>query len=234
MIDKAPARVAGMFDAIAGRYDFLNHLLSAGFDRGWRTKAIRSLRLGGRERVLDVCTGTGDVALAAVAARSGAASVVGVDFSGEMLRIGAEKVREGGLAGRIVFARGDAMQLPVADRSVDAVTAAFGIRNVHQPIVALREMSRVLRPGGRLAILEFSIPRSSFVRAFYLPYFRHVLPRIGRLVSGHGNAYTYLPASVGSFVQPEAMVRMLNECGFARVEARPLTFGIVMLYTATR
>ncbi|RPJ69456.1 MAG: bifunctional demethylmenaquinone methyltransferase/2-methoxy-6-polyprenyl-1,4-benzoquinol methylase UbiE [Acidobacteria bacterium] len=232
-LDKRPARVAGMFDAIAARYDFLNHLLSAGFDRGWRRRAIRSLRLRGGERVVDVCTGTGDVALEA--AHTGAGQVLGVDFAGEMLRLGVVKARDRKAgAGRVWLVRGDATRLPAASGSADATTAAFGIRNVEDPIRALAEMFRVLKPGGRLAILEFSIPRSRLVRALYLPYFRHVLPRIGRLVSGHGSAYTYLPVSVGAFIPPDVMCRLLGACGFNEVRATPLTFGVVTLYTAAR
>ncbi len=233
-IDKRPARVAAMFDAIAARYDLLNHLLSAGLDRRWRQRAIRSLRLTGGERVVDVCTGTGDVALAAIDARPGASRVVGIDFSAEMLRLGGEKVRARGGAGRILLARGDATKLPLPSSSMDAATVAFGIRNVEQPERGLAEMRRVLRPGGRLAILEFSIPAFRLVRAVYLPYFRHVLPRVGGLVSGHGSAYTYLPASVGSFIAPETMLDYLRACGFVRVSATPLSLGIVMLYTAEK
>ncbi len=231
-LDKRPARVAAMFDAIAARYDLLNHLLSAGIDRHWRTVAIRSLRLTGRERVVDVCAGTGDVALAAVSAAPGAARVVGVDFSAEMLRLGGAKVRARGEGGRVLLVHGDATRLPLPDASMDAATAAFGIRNVERPELALAEMRRVLKPGGRLAILEFSIPASPLVRAVYLPYFRHVLPRVGRLVSGHGSAYTYLPVSVGSFIAPEAMLDHLRACGFRQASARPLSWGIVTLYTA--
>lgn len=233
-LDKRPERVAAMFDAIAARYDFLNHLLSAGFDLHWRSLAIRSLRLTGRERLVDVCTGTGDVALAAAGARPGASRVVGIDFSGEMLRLGAAKVRARGLAGRIVLARGDATRLPLPSASMDAATVAFGIRNVEQPERGLAEMYRVLRPGGRLAILEFSIPSSTPIRTVYLPYFRHVLPRIGRLVSGHGSAYTFLPVSVGSFIPPGVMLDHLRACGFGVPAASPLTFGIVTLYTAEK
>jgi len=229
-IDKRPARVAAMFDAIAARYDFLNHLLSAGFDRHWRTVAIRSLRLTGRETVVDVCTGTADVALAAASARPGASRVIGVDFSGEMLRLGVAKVQ-----GRpIVLARGDATRLPLGDASADGATVAFGIRNVERPERGLAEMHRVLRPGGRIAVLEFSVPASRLVRLFYLPYFRHVLPRIGRLVSGHGTAYTYLPASVDSFIPPAVMLELLSGSGFRHPAAKPLTFGIVTLYTAEK
>jgi demethylmenaquinone methyltransferase/2-methoxy-6-polyprenyl-1,4-benzoquinol methylase len=234
MIDKAPHRVAGMFDAIAARYDLLNHLLSAGLDRGWRTRAIRSLGLSGREDVIDVCTGTADVALAAARSRNGARRVVGVDFSGEMLRIGAAKVRATRGTGRVLLARGDATRLPAASESADGATVAFGIRNVEQPQAALAEMFRVLRPGGRVAVLEFSIPASPLIRALYMPYFRHILPRIGRVVSGHGSAYTYLPASVGAFVPPATMIAMLEGCGFRDVRATPLTFGIVTLYTAVK
>jgi demethylmenaquinone methyltransferase/2-methoxy-6-polyprenyl-1,4-benzoquinol methylase len=233
-IDKRPTRVAAMFDAIASRYDLLNRLLSAGIDRRWRTRAIRSLHLTGRESMVDVCTGTGDVALAAVDAAPGAAEVLGVDFSGEMLRLGARKVASRGHVGRIFLARGDATRLPVRTASLDAATVAFGIRNVEHPELALTEMHRALRLGGRLAILEFSVPASALVRAFYLPYFRHVLPRIGRLVSGHGSAYTYLPASVGSFIPPATMLGLLADRGFREAHATPLTFGIVTLYTARR
>jgi demethylmenaquinone methyltransferase / 2-methoxy-6-polyprenyl-1,4-benzoquinol methylase len=233
-IDKRPARVAAMFDAIAGRYDFLNHLLSAGFDRGWRRRAIRSLRLTGRETVVDVCTGTADVALAAAGATPAAARVVGVDFSAEMLRRAAVKRRASVHAARIVLVRGDAARLPLADAIADGATVAFGIRNVERTDRGIAEMYRVLRPGGRVAILEFSIPGSSWVRTVYLPYFRHVLPRVGRLVSGHGSAYSYLPASVDSFIAPGVMIDLLEGCGFRQAVATPLTFGIVTLYTAVK
>jgi demethylmenaquinone methyltransferase / 2-methoxy-6-polyprenyl-1,4-benzoquinol methylase len=229
-IDKRPARVAAMFDAIAARYDFLNHLLSAGFDRHWRTRAIRSLELAGGETVVDVCTGTADVALAAVGATPPARRVIGIDFSAEMLRLGAAKVR----GSRVALARGDATRLPLPDAVAEGATVAFGIRNVEQPERGLAEMYRVLRPGGRIAILEFSIPGSALVRAFYLPYFRYVLPRIGRLVSGHRSAYTYLPASVHGFIPPAVMLALLEGCGFCEPEATPLTFGIVTLYTGVK
>ena len=229
--DKTPARIAGMFDAIAPRYDLLNHLLSAGIDRRWRAAAIRSLKFTGRETLLDVCAGTADVALAA---RPDAARVVGVDFSGAMLAVGLQKVRSAGESERIALVRGDAMQLPAADQSVDAVTVAFGIRNVQRPDVACAEMSRVLRRGGRLAILEFGVPRIPGIKPLYLWYFTHVLPRIGRLISGHTAAYSYLPASVGTFAPPSEFMETLRRAGFSEIRANPLTFGIVYLYTAVR
>jgi demethylmenaquinone methyltransferase/2-methoxy-6-polyprenyl-1,4-benzoquinol methylase len=234
--DKSPDRIAGMFDAIAPRYDFLNHVLSAGIDRRWRARAIRSLGLTGTETVLDVCTGTADVALQARGGANGAAArrVIGVDFAGAMLSIGLRKVRAAGQAARVVLVRGDATRLPVADGSVDAATVAFGIRNVQRPDVACQEMARALRPGGRLAILEFGVPRIPGVSTLYLWYFKYLLPLVGRVVSGHQAAYSYLPASVGTFPPPAEFMRILGSAGFADVRAEPLTLGIVYLYTARR
>ena len=181
--DKSPAKIAGMFDAIAERYDLLNMVLSGGMDRYWRRCAISSLGLTGRERLLDVCTGTADVAIGAARRKAGAARVVGVDFSGSMLSHGRDKVRQQGLADRVQLIRGDAMNLPVESESVHAATIAFGIRNVQQPEAACRELVRVLRPGGRLAILEFGTPGSRLFGPIYAWYSRNVLPRIGRAVS---------------------------------------------------
>ena len=222
-----------MFDAIAPRYDVLNHVLSAGIDRRWRTEAIRSLRLTGHETVLDVCTGTGDLALEA-RRRQAAARVIGVDFSGAMLALGLRKVKAGGGAGGVALIRGDAVRLPVADRSADAATIGFGIRNVQEPEAAIREIARTLRPGGRLAILEFGVPNVPGVGALYRWYFTRVLPRLGRAVSGHAAAYSYLPASVGAFPPPEEFARTLESAGFTEVRAVPLTFGVVYLYVGVK
>ena len=227
-----------MFDAIAPRYDLLNHVLSAGIDRRWRARAIRSLQLTGRETLLDVCTGTAEVALQA--RRGGppgspaAARVVGVDFAGAMLSVGLRKIREAGEAGRIALLRGDATKLPVLNGSVDAATVAFGIRNVERPELACSEMARALRRGGRLAILEFGVPRVPGISALYQWYFKYLLPSVGRMVSGHTAAYSYLPASVGAFPPPDEFVAILEQAGFSHVRAHPLTFGIVYLYTATK
>ena len=231
-LSKTPARIAGMFDAIAPRYDVLNHLLSAGIDRYWRARAIRSLHLTGHERVLDLCTGTADLAIAARTAQPGAVRVVGVDFAAAMLSIAAGKLRRDRLTHEIALVRGDAMRIPVADASVDAVTVAFGIRNVEDAQTACRDMHRVLKPGGRLAILEFAIPTAPVVRAAYLSYFRHILPLVGRLVSRHNAAYAYLPESVGAFASPGAFTDLLRKSGFREVSANSMTFGIVFLYTA--
>jgi demethylmenaquinone methyltransferase/2-methoxy-6-polyprenyl-1,4-benzoquinol methylase len=229
---KEPARIASMFDAIAGRYDLLNHVLSGGLDLYWRRRALQSLRLSGRELLLDVCTGTGDVALAARRRRAFARRVIGVDFANAMLVRGRAKVVGAGLTSSITLVRGDALALPVRSESVDAVTVAFGIRNVADVSAACREMRRALRRGGRIGILEFAVPTGPVFRAVYGAYFRHILPRVGRILSGHSVAYSYLPASVQTFASPEDFVAVLANAGFSAVQPVPLTFGAVYLYTA--
>ena len=241
-----------MFDAIADRYDLLNHLLSAGLDKQWRRHAVAALQLTGLETVLDLCTGTGDLALAAMTGKSRAKRVVGIDFSAAMLQIGKEKVRRAGparavpqaepaahgapaaTATSIALVRGDATRIPLADASVDRTTIGFGIRNVDEPALACREIVRVLRPGGTLVILEFSLPRSAALRGFYLWYFKRILPVIGRLISKHPSAYTYLPESVQAFPSPEAFSQQLRDAGFGTVHAVPLTFGIVYMFVAVK
>lgn len=231
--DKTPARIAGMFDAIAPRYDLLNHLLSAGLDRRWRDRAVAALALPDGARVLDLCTGTGDLALATVNRVPGA-SVVGVDFAGEMLRLALVKVRAASLGPRITLVRGDATRIPLASGSCDGATIAFGIRNVAEPERALGEIARVLRPGAPLAILEFGQPGIPGLRTAYAWYFRYMLPLVGRLVSKHQSAYSYLPASVGTFPPATEFARTLAAAGFSQVRAVPLTFGIVYLFTGRR
>ena len=229
---KEPARIAGMFDAIAARYDLLNRVLSGGLDQRWRARAVRSLRSAAhrhragpvhRHRRRRAGRGAG-----------GAARVIGVDFSHEMLRLGLEKVRAHAVGRRITLARGDAMRLPLGAASVDAAVISFGIRNVQEPEVALRELARVLRPGGRLAILEFGLPTSRPFRALYLWYANRLLPAVGRLISRHASAYEYLPESVSRFPPPEAFGRLLQANGFPHVEIVPLTLGIVYLYIARK
>jgi demethylmenaquinone methyltransferase/2-methoxy-6-polyprenyl-1,4-benzoquinol methylase len=222
-----------MFDAIAARYDFLNHFLSVGLDTRWRARAVRELALGDHACVVDLCTGTADLAIAA-ATRTRGARVIGVDFAGEMLRLGLAKLRARSLDGSITLVRGDATAIPVRNAWADAATIGFGIRNVAQPERALDELARVLKPGARLAILEFGEPVVPGVRALYNWYFRAVLPRLGRLVSRHQSAYSYLPASVGSFPRPAAFAGTNAQHGFRQVRAVPLSLGIVYLYTAER
>jgi len=231
--DKTPAKISGMFDRIAPRYDLLNRTLSVGLDQRWRRRAVAALALEPSARVLDLCAGTADVALA-IAAQHRDALVVGVDFSGAMLRIGHEKVAAAGEARRIRLVRGDAAMIPAQADSCDAATIAFGIRNVAEPERALAELARVLRPGARLAILEFGQPKIPGIRTLYLWYFRYLLPLVGRLVSRHQSAYSNLPASVGAFPPPVEFARTIERHGFISVQAVPLTLGIVYLYVATR
>ena len=233
-LDKAPGQIAGMFDAIAARYDLLNHVLSAGLDRRWRARAVRSLRLTGCEMVLDVCTGTGDLAVAATRGPRGAARVVGVDFAAEMLRHAQAKLQQRGLTCRVRLVRGDATEVPLPDGSTDAATIAFGIRNVAEPTRALGELRRVVRPGGRIAILEFGSPETPVLRSLYGWYFRRVLPWVGRVVSGHQSAYAYLPASVGAFHGVAEFCDLLRQAGFTDIRAVRLQFGVVYLYEARR
>ena len=222
-----------MFDAIAPRYDLLNRTLSAGLDQQWRKRAIAELQLAATATVLDLCTGTADLAIAAIA-QNPAASIVGVDFSGVMLQLGLKKVRAGGLTKRIRLVRGDATRIPLAGGSCDAATIGFGIRNVAEPEGALAELARVLRPGAKLAILEFGQPRIPGIRTLYAWYFKYLLPFVGRFVSRHDSAYSYLPASVGTFPPPAEFARMIESHGFVSCRAVPLTFGIVYLYVASR
>jgi demethylmenaquinone methyltransferase / 2-methoxy-6-polyprenyl-1,4-benzoquinol methylase len=230
---KEPARIAGMFDAIAWRYDALNRLLSVGLDRRWRRRAVAALALTGRERVLDVCCGTGDLAIEAATSAAGRArEIVGLDFAGEMLRFAQPKMRRLALDQRIRLVRGDATRLPLPAESVDATMIGFGIRNVVDHAAACREICRVLRPGGRLMILEFGMPRLPGIRAAYRAYFRYLLPRVGGLVSKHGDAYAYLPASVEEFPAPPEFVKLLERCGFTGVQHRKMSFGIVSLFLA--
>lgn len=232
---KEPDRIARMFDAIAPRYDLINRWLSAGFDRRWRARAIRTLGLTGEQVLLDMCTGTGDVALAARRSPTGRARrVVGIDFAPAMLQQAQRKIHGAGESLAIAVVRGDAMRLPVHDGAVDALTVAFGIRNVEVAEIACREMYRVLRRGGRAAILEFAIPTMPVVRQVYLSYFTHVLPALGRLISRHATAYSYLPASVTAFPTPDRFARLLQDVGFTAVRVNRLTLGIVFLYSAVK
>jgi demethylmenaquinone methyltransferase/2-methoxy-6-polyprenyl-1,4-benzoquinol methylase len=230
-ISKDSSRIAGMFDAIAGRYDLLNHLLSAGLDRQWRRRAVEVLDLTGRERVLDLCTGTADLALAAMEGAKRARQVIGIDFSSAMLQIGREKTRE---FPSIRLIRGDATRIPMGDGVVDAVTIGFGIRNVEEPVTACREIARVLLPVGKLVILEFSLPKSAIIRNAYRFYFRRLLPLVGRLISRHPSAYTYLPQSVEVFPSPEEFAQVLRVAGFSRVRVVPLSLGIVYMFVAEK
>ncbi len=230
--DKAN-RVQRMFAAIAPSYDLNNRLHSLWRDQAWRRVAVDMTRVKTTDTVLDVACGTGDLAVAF--ARRRAQRIVGVDFVHPMLRIADRKSSGRAQASRISYAVGDAMHLPVADRSVDVVSIAFGLRNVADPRRVIEEFYRVLRPGGRLVILEFSLPRHPLMRWLYNLYFRHVLPRTATLVSGDKTgAYKYLPESVNTFIDRRVIVSLMTETGFTRVQQRPMTFGISVSYLGFR
>lgn len=229
--DRGPSRdnVASMFNRIAHRYDLLNHLLSANRDKRWRRKLVDLLPPGDNLHVLDLATGTGDQLLSAF--ESGrVAQGTGLDPAEKMLAIGREKIAARGLSDKLRLTTGIAESLPVADNSMDAITISFGIRNVTDVQMALSEMTRALRPGGRALILEFSLPSNVLIRQLYLFYFRHVLPRLGALISGDASAYRYLNQTVETFPYGDDFLSLMRQAGFAHVEKLPLTFGIATIY----
>ena len=234
-VDKSPDRVRQMFGQIAGRYDFLNHLLSLGVDHWWRRQTVRRVRPEGDRPILDLCTGTGDLALAYDREAGGRTTIVGADFCHEMLAIGRQKGQRAGADGRLLFIEADAQALPLANDSFQIVCVAFGLRNVADTSRGLAEMVRVTSPGGRVAVLEFSLPRRQPFKAIYGWYFRRVLPRIGQLVSRNSaDAYNYLPESVGEFPQGEPLLELMRTAGLAELRCWPLTFGVATLYVGKK
>jgi len=224
--------VRSMFDRIAPRYDLLNRVLSAGTDVRWRRRAVDLLEAPPGARVLDLCTGTADLLIEALVRNPGARGT-GLDLSLPMLARGMAKLRSRGLLERGRLAAADVERLPVRSGCFDVALVAFGIRNVGRPGEALREIRRALKPGGRLLVLEFAMPRGP-LGALYRFYFGRVLPLLGGLVSGDRAAYAYLPASVQRFASPAAFARLLEESGFASVVQKPLSYGIAYLHRAER
>ena len=226
----APERAAvrSMFDRIAPRYDLLNRLLSGGTDVRWRRRAVDFLDIPPPARVLDLCTGTADLLIEALR-RDRRNTGLGVDLSHGMLERGAAKLARRGYAARGALAMGDGEHLPVRGGRFDGALVAFGIRNVADPVAAMREVRRALRPGGRFVVLEFSMPGGVFGMAYRF-YFRRLLPLLGGLVSGDGSAYAYLPASVARFPTPEAFSALMAQAGFDSVRWRMLTGGIACLH----
>jgi demethylmenaquinone methyltransferase/2-methoxy-6-polyprenyl-1,4-benzoquinol methylase len=235
---EASSQVREMFTQIAPRYDLLNHVLSLQLDRLWRARTTRRLAPildRGDAVVLDVCCGTGDLALSL--ARSGNARVIGVDFAQPMLVRAREKnAAQAADDGKkcVQFLEADALNLPFADASFDLVTSAFGFRNLANYESGLREIHRVLKPGGTIAILEFTEPPDNFIGNTYRWYFRNVLPRIGGLLSGDPAAYKYLPKSVSRFLRPEALAALMRSVGYTTVEYITYTFSTVCLHTAKK
>ena len=225
--------VREMFDNIAPKYDLLNHTLSMSIDRAWRRPVVGEVRRAKPGRILDVATGTGDLAIA-MARRIRDVQVLGVDLSEQMLAVARRKIEARGLDGRIVLDRGDAERLAVADASVDVATVAFGVRNFGDLGAGLRELARTIKPGGKVVILEFSRPRNRVFRALYEFYSYKILPRIGGLVSRDKRAYEYLPASVGEFPAPEEFMAMMARAGFRNCRARSQSFGIAQIYIGER
>jgi len=226
-------KIQQMFGAIAPRYDFLNRLLSFGVDRRWRTKAVRLLKYREGSRILDVATGTGDVALEIALRTPASVKITGADFCKEMVDLGAVKVAASPYADRIDLKVAPCEDLPFANETFDSITIAFGIRNVVDRKLGLAEMWRVLRPGGRMVILEFSTPRSQLFRQLYYFYFRRLLPVVGGLFSRY-NAYKYLPDSVLEFPSQEEFSRMLADVGFRNIHLHELTFGIATIYVGEK
>ena len=221
-----------MFNAIARRYDLLNHLLSGGVDVYWRRRALNCALKAAPQRVLDLATGTGDFALAAT--RLKPQQVIGIDVAVEMLRLGAAKVAAKGPATRIELLVGDAEQLPFQNSTFDLVTGAFGVRNFGHIPSGLAEAHRVLKPGGQLLVLDFCEPTTPLFRQLYGFYFHKVLPLIGGLVSGQRRAYAYLPRSVGAFPQGPAFVELLVAAGFSQTRYTPMTWGIAAVYQGVK
>jgi demethylmenaquinone methyltransferase / 2-methoxy-6-polyprenyl-1,4-benzoquinol methylase len=217
-----------MFDRIAPRYDLLNRLLSAGIDTRWRKRAVDALGLGPAARVLDLCTGTADLLIEALG-RAHERRGIGIDLSAAMLVRGSKKLAHRGWSPRAGLACGDGERLPLPAAVFDGALVSFGIRNIGDPGAALRELHRVLRPGGRLVVLEFSMP-PGLLGPLYRFYFGQVLPRIGGLLSGDPGAYSYLPASVARFPSPEAFGALMRASGFEQVTATALTAGIAYVY----
>jgi demethylmenaquinone methyltransferase/2-methoxy-6-polyprenyl-1,4-benzoquinol methylase len=226
-------QIAEMFDGIAHRYDFMNHFLSLGIDRGWRRKALQRLEASRPRTLLDIATGTGDLAILA-SRMLRPEKITGVDISRGMLELGAEKVKKACLESQITLREADCEHLPFQTGSFDAVTSAFGVRNFEHLDAGLGEMARVLRPGGTAVILEFTSPTVFPVKQFFHLYFRYITPSIGKWIASSKEAYRYLPESVQAFPQGEAMNAIIKRNGFRQATCTPLTLGICSIYCAVK
>ena len=223
--------VRGMFNDIAPTYDRLNHILSFDIDKLWRKRVVRIIKRLGAKHIMDMATGTGDLAIA-MARKIEGSTIYGADFSSEMLAVAKQKIERLGLSERISLTECNAENIPLEDEAVDAATVAFGVRNFEHQREALTEIMRTIRKGGHLIVLEFSNPRCTFVRWCYRFYSHYILSAIGRLVSKHATAYSYLPDSIDKFASPEAFTTLLKEVGFASVERKSQSMGIAHIYIA--
>ncbi len=225
-------QVAEMFDNISGKYDFLNHFLSLGIDILWRKQAVKLLKQDQPKQILDIATGTGDFAIEALALDPD--FVTGVDISEGMLEKGREKLKKKGLDHKIALYTGDSENLQFEDNKFDAIIVAFGVRNFENLSRGLKDMLRVLKPGGKVVILEFSKPGSFPFKQLYNFYFKYILPIVGRLISKDQAAYTYLPESVGSFPDGQRFLEVLRSVGYRETQCKPLTLGISSIYTGIK
>jgi len=226
-------QVADMFNNISGKYDFLNHFLSFGIDLIWRKKAISLLKDMKPRKMLDVATGTGDFALESLRILK-SDHIIGIDISQGMLDIALKKIEERSLSDRFRVEVGDAENLSFESNSFDAVTVAFGVRNFENLQIGLNEICRVLKPGGRAVILEFSNPKAFPIKQLYRFYSKHILPRIGKIFSKDNRAYTYLPESISQFPDGESFSQLLKNAGFKTAQSRPQTFGICTIYVGVK
>jgi demethylmenaquinone methyltransferase/2-methoxy-6-polyprenyl-1,4-benzoquinol methylase len=234
-LDKSNARVRKMFGEIAPRYDLMNHLLSLNVDRYWRWRTVNLAPPRDESPILDVCTGTGDLALAYSRRTAGTTPVVGTDFCPEMLRIGQKKKARAGLNGQVTFIEADTQQLPFEADHFQLVTVAFGLRNVSDTDRGLAEMVRVCQPGGRVAVLEFSMPQWQPCKGIYSFYFRRVLPKVGQwMARNQQEAYTYLPESVSQFPSGDALAARMSTAGLEQIRMVSFTLGIATLYLGTK
>ena len=231
--NKASDTVSQMFDNIAWRYDFLNHFFSFYIDKLWRNKAVNELRGHNFVHILDVATGTADFALA-LEKRLNIEHITGIDISEGMLNIGKQKIEKKGLSQKISLMYGNSETLPFDEQTFDAVTVAFGVRNFEHLERGLDEMFRVLKIGGKVVILEFSIPKNRFIRNIFNFYFLRILPFIGRILSKNAYAYKYLPDTVQSFPHGKAFKEKLENCGFSKIKIKELCFGIACIYTGEK
>lgn len=230
--DSKKQQVAQMFDNVASRYDFLNHLLSLGIDQYWRWYAINQLKTLQPRHILDVATGTGDLAIAAL--RLNPEHITGIDISDGMLELGRKKMQQRNISDKITLLNGDAENLSFDTNNFDAIISAFGVRNFENLEKGLSELCRVLKPQGKIVIVEFAKPKIFPVKQLFAFYFRYILPFVGRFFSKDQRAYTYLPESVQAFPEREEFVAILQKSGFKTANFTPLTFGICAVYTAIK
>ena len=227
-------QVEEMFDNIAPNYDKLNHIMSFNLDRMWRRRVMRIVRRSKAKKIMDVATGTGDLAIT-LAKRIERTQILGVDLSEEMLAVARQKIQKQGLEERIIVEKGDAESLDMVESgTIDAVTVAFGVRNFENLERGLSEIYRTLREGGKLVVLELSVPRNRLIRWFYAQYSHRILPSIGAMISKDKRAYIYLPESIDEFPKPERFCEILRGVGFTRVKRRSQSFGVAHIYEATK